>query len=705
MRGERRAGAVLLRGGVLAATWVALTVAAAVPLVWFGIWVPLVAVPVLLVAAAWSWRLTRGVPVQPAPVWSAALTVVVTVGFGLWAAATSAEHVVLRRDAGSYALFAQHLGTAGQLPVDPALVTFGGAAALGDPAFTLASPAFYQVGTTTGADVVPQFLLGAPALFSIGWWTAGWVGLLVVPAVLGASAVLAVAGLATRLVGPRSAPLAAAALALAQPVLHAARSTYSEPAALLLLTGALSLLAVATSLPVPAPAPAGTRVGVREADRLDRVPRARRFALAAGLLLGSVALLRVDALREAIFAVPVVALLVARRHPAAWPFAIGVGVSTGFAAVSALVFSRPYLDSIRGSLLPLLALGVLVVAGCSLAVLVARVLVGRDRSLPARAPAAAAAGIVAGCVVLATRPWWLVVRKDPDDPGSRVVAGLQVAQGLPLDAGRTYAEDSLVWAGWYLGTPALLLAAVAAAALVVRLVAAVRDDDPLPAWTGPLLIALASTAATLWRPGITPDHPWADRRLVAVVLPVLVLLATAAVAEGVRLARRRSSAPVLVTAGVGGCLLLLVPPLVATWPVATQRTEQGQLRAVQQVCGALRGGDVVLAVDERARLEWPQVLRGVCDVPAASLRGEGPELASAVQRAAERVRAAGGRPVLIAASDPSVLTELGTTPVQVADLRTTEDQRLLVRRPDGHAPLDVHVWLAEAPPGPGASGG
>ncbi len=61
----------------------------------------------------------------------------------------------------------------------------------------------------------------------------------------------------------------------------------------------------------------------------------------------------------------------------------------------------------------------------------------------ARAPALATGAVLAAGVVLATRPWWLVVRQSPNDPGSRVVAGLQRLQGLPVDGGRTYAEHTV----------------------------------------------------------------------------------------------------------------------------------------------------------------------------------------------------------------------------------------------------------------------
>jgi hypothetical protein len=45
------------------------------------------------------------------------------------------------------------------------------------------------------------------------------------------------------------------------------------------------------------------------------------------------------------------------------------------------------------------------------------------------------------------------------------------------------------------------------------------------------------------------------------------------------------------------------------------------------------------------------------------------------------------------------MVRLGLQPTPAVRLRTTEDQRLLTRRPDGVAPLDVEVWLAPWPGG------
>ncbi len=685
------------RAGVGAATWVVTAATFSVPLVAWGVWRPAVALPVLLVALAVALRVSRTVPGVAGPRWAALALVAVAFAAGVWAGATHAEHVVLRRDAGTYALSAQHLATAHRLVVDVDVAALGGPDVLATPGATVASPGFYARGTGAQTRVVPQFLPATPVLLSLGWWAGGWAGLLLVPAVGLGLALLAFGGLARRLVGPAWAVAATAGLALTQPVLHAGRSTYSEPFALLVGCAAASVIVAATS---------------PSAD----VRAVRRLGLLAGLLAGGVALVRIDALRESALLLPVVALLAARRSKVARPLLAGLGLATAYAFATALLLSRPYLGAVAGSLLPLVA-AVVVLAGGSVAAL-------RVRRWPAavvtRLPTALAAATLLGFAVLASRPLWLGVRQSAADPGARVVAGLQLAQGLAVDGGRTYDEATLGWTAWWVGVPALLLALAAAVLLAHRLGVALRDAAALPAWLVPALVGVASTALTLYRPGITPDHPWADRRLVPVVLPTVVLLATAAVRHVTLLTapsphsasygprNRHLAAKVRSGGRVGGVVvglvglgLLVGPAAAATWPVAGQRTERGEVAAVGRACAALGPRDTAVLVDARGANEWPQVLRGVCGVPSVVVRSRGgtPDAAT-VRTVVAGVRAAGRRPVLVSADSAAALEQLGAAPRQVVDLRTVEDQRLLTRRPGGSASLDVDLWLGPVSSGP-----
>jgi hypothetical protein len=162
LRGERIAGLVLWRVGPAAAGAVLAVPLAAVVLAPLQLWRPVVALPVLLVLGAAGWRLLLRVPHRPAPVWAAGSTVLAALAFALWTALTHGEHVVLRRDAGSYALFAQWLAGRHGLPVDPSLAAFGGPAALDVPGLTFASPGFFET-SGTGLAGLPPLLPGAPA--------------------------------------------------------------------------------------------------------------------------------------------------------------------------------------------------------------------------------------------------------------------------------------------------------------------------------------------------------------------------------------------------------------------------------------------------------------------------------------------------------------------------------------------------------------
>ena len=126
--------------------------------------------------------------------------------------------------------------------------------------------------------------------------------------------------------------------------------------------------------------------------------------------------------------------------------------------------------------------------------------------------------------------------------------------------------------------------------------------------------------------------------------------------------------------------------------------ERGSLAAVESVCDALAPGDVVLAVDSRAANEWPQVVRGMCGVPALSLtarvRSDDQLRAAAVDRVAAGVEERGGRLVLLAADSGEALTGLGVTPSSVAEVMVREDEHVLERAPVRTDSLPIAVWLA-----------
>ncbi len=680
LRGEAWSGWVLTRLVVGVGLWLVLGSAAAAVLALAGLWQPWVAIPVVVVLGVVAARVGALVPVRPLAVWSALTMVLIAVGAAVWAGATHSEQVLPRRDSGSYLQSAIELSTGHARPIEVAAGSVGGADVLGIPGVTLASPAFYSTGTPEHPEIQPQFPIGTSAWYSLAWWLGGPGAVAWAPAALFGVAVLGVGLLSAQVTGARWGPLAALGVALLFPLVHVARSTYSEPVALPVLAAGLLALTLAA-----------------RSARAAEVTAARTTAVVAGVLMGGAILIRVDALREVVLVVPLVVLGLLQRQVHARVLGVATAISTLVALGLTALTSSEYLASIAGSLVPLAALAVGV---C----LVGVVVVGaarRGRSLPvlvqAWLPRLLAGGVVVVGLGLASRPWWQTVRQSAADSGARVVAGLQARQGLSVDGGRTYAEHTVVWMTWWVGPAALVIALVVAAALAHRAATAWTDGRDLPSWAGPVVVGLGSTLLTLYRPGITPDHPWADRRLV-IALPTVVLLVVAGAAVVSRWSTRRLPYAVNVVVSVGMAAALLGPTALATWPHADERVESGEWTAVDDVCAALRPGDVVMMADSRAANEWPQVLRGYCRVPALSttsaLRNDPARFRAAVDRTRLEVAARGGRLVLLAADSQDALALLGLgTAVVPAHTTVREDPRLLERRPDGLVDLPIQVWL------------
>ncbi|MBR7743460.1 hypothetical protein KC207_11640 [Phycicoccus sp. BSK3Z-2] len=675
-------GAPLTRTGLAAGLWLAGTSVAAGLLAWVGWWTPWVAWPVgllVLVAAAVAVRGLPGVALGRGP---AAGLVVVCLGFAGYAAATHSEHVMPRRDAASNLQAAVSLAATGERVVPVDVSVFGGPDLLRSGDLTLASAAFYQVGSAADPAIQPQFLMAPATVYGYGVLAGGPEAAMLLPAVAMALVLMLLGLLAAHLTRPWWGVAAAGLTGLLFPVLNVARGTYSEQLALLTLVGGLLALVLA----------AGRDGGDRTAGRL---------ALVGGLLVGGTGVARVDALREVMLLLPVLAVAVALGRAWARPALAGLVASTVVAYGLGWGLSFRYLGDIHASLLPLVAMVVVVAAVSGAGVRLWR----RGRRLPAglvrRAPDVVAGLTVLAGLVLWSRPWWLTVRQDPDDPGARYVAGMQRRQGLPVDGGRTYAEHTVDWLSWYVGWAALVVALLALALVLRAMLTRLADGDLVP-WAAPLVLAAGSTLLTLLRPGITPDHPWADRRLL-VALPFVVLLVVVAGRwAGDRVAREgRPWARPLVAAVV--VLGLGVPAGLASWPFRGVGVERGSLAAVDEVCAVLDPDDVVLGIDGRASSEWPQVVRGMCGTPfavATTPVREDPERLRAVVDEVARGAAAQGRSLVVLAADgPEAVEEIGLDPREVVDIRFPEEEHALDRPPRRFDVGGIRVSVADVPAG------
>ena len=635
-----------------AGLWVVLVSAIAAGLSALGWWSPWVGWPVAIAVALVAGWCVRGIPPVRMPVAASVALVAVVAGFTVWAGATHSEQVLPRRDAASNLQAAVSLATTYSrvVAVDPESV--GGAGVLDLPGVTLASPAFFEVGSSADPAVQPQFVVGPAVVHAFGWWAGGAGPALVLPSVAMGLALLALGLLVGRVVGPWAGVATAAVTGILFPVLHTARATYSGPLAMLTLTAGLLAVTLAVAAGREAagaagPAPSGfVGAASSQGQVVGRAPLrslvardpSARAALLAGVLVGGTGLVRVDALREVVLLLPVLALGAAFGARSARPALAGLGVSLLVSAVAAVTLSWQYVASIGRSLVPLLALGVLV-GGTSWLLLA---LWRRGLRLPpvvARwLPNLAGGLVVVAGAYLASRPLWQVVRQDPHDPGARYVAGMQARQGLPVDGGRTYAEQTVAWLSWYVGPVALVVALVVLAVLVRRAVLSAQSRR-IDAWLPALLVAAGSTLLTLLRPGITPDHPWADRRLL-IALPLVVALVVTGLVWVLRRARATDRGRLGVLAVGVVAALVVVPAVVATWPHRAGGVERGSLAAVESVCAALDPeADVVMAVDSRAAGGRPRVYAGVVRVPAL----ERASALRAARRSASTVATARGR--------------------------------------------------------------
>jgi hypothetical protein len=639
------------------------------PLLMAGVFRPWAAIPLFVVVAAVALRFgLRAVrpanrPADRSPWWPVAGVLVVAAAFGVLQLVMCSQQIVVRRDPASYFNFATWLAGHGSLPIPQARWAFGG----GDGALTYGSPAFYQ----RGGVLVPQFMAGMPMIVTPGGWLGGPYATLAMAPVIGALSLISFAGLAARLIGPRWAPVAALALGLTWPMMMISRSIYSETGALVLMFGGVALTI--------------------DAVRSDR----RLPALLGGLSLGLTILVRIDGVRDVLPVVAYAGLLLALRRRVGLPLLAGLTVGVGAGLLEGLVMSRPYLHYLSASLHPLLYIAAAVVVATAAAVLAVRRW-GLPDLTRFRLPDLAVPATFAMLAFFAARPVFQVVRRVPNNPDDRVnaafIAALQHTAKLPSDPNRQYSELSLHWVAWYIGIPAVLLAAVGAAIVLRDLLRRRRT-----AWLLPYALIVWTTVATLWRPGITPDHPWASRRLIGVVIPGLLLLAIWAVARAARHAPL-PSARRLVTGAVAaaGALLIVVPTAWASAPMMGVRTEEREVSQMRAMCRAIGPNASAIIIERVTGDRFAQLIRGMCGTPAARVRvGAGFKTAPEkdVRRIVQKVVAAGRRPVLLGA-DSADVTPYGT-PRRVFHIHTRRDASTLTKAPRTTWSLSIDVWMAD----------
>ncbi|HXW44322.1 MAG TPA: hypothetical protein VEL03_06030 [Streptosporangiaceae bacterium] len=625
--------------------------------------------------------------------WPVLGVLVVVVAFVVDQLIFNSQFIIITRDPASYIQFAAWISGHGSLPIPQDLAAFGGRV----PGLSFYSPAYYQVGST----IVPQFMAGLPMVLAGAFWVGGVSAAVAMGPVLGACAILTFGGLVARLVGPRWAPLAALALALALPMQFTSRSTYSETLAAVLFLGGLSL--------------AVDCLGTGGAA-------ARVLAGLAGLALGLTFAVRLDGASDILPVIPYCGLLFLTRRQQALPMAVGFTVGAVYGGIDGVLLTFPYLKTNESSVIPLTAIVAVVVALTVLVTVVQRVSGWLDRRYPDRGgslrrpfsvpkwlPDAMAALAVLAAVGLTIRPYVQVARAASPSSFQAAIATDQISQGLPIDPARTYYDISMNWVFWYLGVPAVILGTLGAAILVRRCL-----RGGMPGWTLPLLVFGWAIVSTLYRPAIMPDQPWASRRLVPAVLPGFILLAVWAVSWLAGWLRARGAGQVARGAIVGCCAAaLLIPATITTFGLhlrtggpagirltadglAFKTTYAGEIPAVNDLCSAMPKDATVVFVNAgivKAAPELAEVIRGMCDRPTGILINPTP---ASVSQVVGNIYRAGRRPVLLAGF-PDALRQYGGPLREVMDLVSTQDDDSLTKPPMITRPYTLVVWMSEPP--------
>ncbi|WP_152647954.1 hypothetical protein [Demequina sediminicola] len=558
-------------------------------------------VPGAIALTALGWRACAPQPATPRAALASGIALIGTIAWTVVNIAMAAEYVLVVRDPG-------FLSLSGLWLVDHGSTDIPAAAAIDASAGTTQIvPDANEAWNLKGDVVQPQGAKMLPATIAVGGWLAGETGVLGANAVIGAVGILAVFALARQFLSPMAALAPAGALALTVSHIGLSRPAYTEPLTLLLVIAGILW----------------AWRGVAE--------RSTNLLVTGAIASGATMLVRVDGPSYAIGALAGVGIALASmeadarwRRQAALTFAAWQAIAVGVGYLSVAVWSTEYLQRLADETHALLAVyAVLVLA---LAVWAWTWTGGPGQWLArlsvtlGRTGAMVAGGvIVAGLLVLASRPLWTTVHRSTDNPRHQftngVVESFQQSQGLPIEPTRTYAESTVTWLSYYLTWPIVILAILGLGWATMRMI---RRDARWAVFVGAIL---APTLLYLWRPSIVPDQIWAIRRFEPATLPGFILAAAAAGwAIAAHLQGERLRLTVRRTVGVA----MLVLPL-STWisispgaefPVGgavnvTTREMIGARDQIDDLCAVADGRPIALLGDG----SHFGSLRVTCDVP------------------------------------------------------------------------------------------
>ena len=597
-RVESRSGASLIgnisRWGLAALLG---TSGSALLLAMTGLMTPWLVAPISLLAtyviARWLHEEARN-PVGW-PVAIAVLTLVVgTISFGWFA---PHEHVLAGRDSGTYIATAAWVADQGGLWMD-----------VGDPAFEGIPVVYESIGFPAlfkSDHLNAQFLHIFPSLLAfVGTLFSDLRFMFAVTPVIAGLGLLALFVFARGMLSQWGALAATTLAAFTLPFVYFYRAPFSEMMAFAFVFGGLWALQEALSR------------------------SSLRLATGAGLMLGAVMLTRIDGVLVLLGLTAYITLISLlpeqdMRVDSSPPLAPDSAVLERAWKVAALLLFVAAIDGVIFAPAYLADHGKLV--GAVLVVILAlRFLGSRGAGLYQRHSNRIANGVAA--VMGGYLSYAAIVRPSIEAPNRSdiyAIGSLQEAAGVAVEPLRTYAELSVRWLFWYLGIPLVMVGLVALVVHTRRLLLSrVFSFGPF------VTIAAISTMLYIYRPSINPDHIWAMRRFLPLVIPALAILAIH-LWEEVRARLGRWS-------GVGTLLVAVafVIPVMATTANAGFSAEfDGAASDLEATCEDLGQDAVVVFVGEQAIVRsdtLAPILRGWCGIAVAAEDPQNPLDANAM---------------------------------------------------------------------------
>ena len=387
-----------------------------------------------------------------------------------------------------------------------------------------------------------------PTWLGQAYAATGFGGLLRLNAFMAVVAAIAVFDVARRRMPRAVAVLAVLVLALNASQVWVARNTLTETMTQLFVWTAFAVVVSSRRRSVPAMLWAGAFIGMASVVRIDSLVMVPLFLVGWFLVV-----VRTDDAATRRGSLLFLAGAVTLSAGAAWYYA---------------AFTTPYFTDLAPQL------RLIAYASAAAGVLYALAFAPLVRVHAGRLLGSTPFLLVAGLVTIFAAAYAYFIRPELE-PFARIDA-----PGHPLDGTRSHVEDAMRNLGDYIGPPTVWLAV---AGLVGAAAAAVRRR---PTWLPPLVVIGGYSALYFWNQSIFPDHFWAIRRFVPIVVPGFLLLAAWAGARV--LARFPARARSIVLAAV------VVALAAQTWRAGTPlyfvAERQGSYDVMRQVVEAAPQG-------------------------------------------------------------------------------------------------------------------